>query len=76
MIYADFESIFVPEDIGKQSPNEFYAKKYQKQVTCSYGYQIVCVDDKFNKPFKSYLDKNAVYNFISRILKKINILVI
>ena len=24
---------------------------------CSYGYKLVCVDDKFSKPFKSYLEK-------------------
>ena len=29
MIYADLESILVPEDNGKQDPNESYANKYQ-----------------------------------------------
>ena len=28
MIYTDFESILVPEDNGKQNPNEFYMNKY------------------------------------------------
>ena len=65
MIYANFESILVPEDNGKQNPNESYTNKYQKYVACSYGYQLVCVDDKFSQPFKSYLGKDAVYNFIS-----------
>ena len=32
MIYADFESILVPEDNVKQNPNESYTNKYQK--TC------------------------------------------
>ena len=32
MIYADFESILVPEDNWKQNPNESYTSKYQK--TC------------------------------------------
>ena len=36
VIYADFESILVPEDNGKQSPNESYTNKYQ-HVDCSYG---------------------------------------
>ena len=65
MIYANFESILVPEDNGKQNPNESYTNNYQKYVACSYGYQLVCVDDKFSQPFKSYLGKDAVYNFIS-----------
>ena len=25
----------------------------------SYGKKLVCVDDKFSKPFKSYLGENA-----------------
>ena len=29
MIYADLESILVPEDNGKQDPNESYTNKYQ-----------------------------------------------
>ena len=30
-------------------------------------YKLVYVDDKFCKPFKSYLGKDAVYKFISII---------
>ena len=60
MIYVDFESILLPEDNGKQNPNESYTNKYQKHVACSYGYKLVCVDDKFIKPFKSYLSEDAV----------------
>ena len=37
MVYADFESILVPEDNVKQNPNEFYTCKYQKHVACNYG---------------------------------------
>ena len=40
MIYADFESILVPENIGKKNPNDSYSKKYQKHVACSYGYKM------------------------------------
>ena len=70
MIYADFESILVFEDNGKQNRNEFYTNKYQKHVACSYGYKLVCVDDKFSKPFKSYLGENAVYNFINSMTEE------
>ena len=69
-IYAGFESILVPEDHGKQNPNESYTNKYQKHVTCSYGYKLVCVDDKFSKPFKTYLGKDAVYNFINSMMEE------
>ena len=69
MIYADFESILVPEDNGKQNPNESYTNKYQKHIACSYGCKLVCVDEKLCKPFKSYLGEDAVYNFISKYCK-------
>ena len=43
MIYADFESILVPEANGKQNMNESYTNKYQKHVACSYGYKFYVV---------------------------------
>ena len=50
MIYADFES----------SPKESYTEKYQKHFAFSYGYKLVCGDDKFSKSCRIYLDKDAV----------------
>ena len=44
MIYADFESILIPED-NRKNPDKSYTNKYQKHVACSYGYELVCVDD-------------------------------
>ena len=32
MIYADFESILVAADNGKQNPGKPYAKKYKKML--------------------------------------------
>ena len=52
MIYVDFESILVPEDNGKQNPNESYTNKYQKHAANSYGYKLKYVDEKFSKPLK------------------------
>ena len=53
MVYADFESILVHEENGKQNPNESDIKKYQKNIACCYGYKLVYVDDKFGKPFNT-----------------------
>ena len=63
IIYADFESILVPEDNGKQNPKESYTNKYQKHIACSYGYKLVCIDDKFSKSCKTYIGKDTVYNY-------------
>ena len=67
MIYADFESILVPEDNRKQNPNEIYRNKH---VACSYGYKLARVNDKFNKPFKLYLRDNAACNFINSMVEE------
>ena len=48
IFYPDFESILIPKDNGKHNPDESYTNKYQKHVTWSYCYKLVCVDDKFS----------------------------
>ena len=60
----------MPEDKGKQNQSESYTNEYQKHVACSYGYNIVCVDNKFSKRFKSYLGENAVYNSINSMVEE------
>ena len=35
-----------------------------------YGYKLVCIDDKFSKSFKTYLDEDAVYNFINSMIEE------
>ena len=42
----------MPEDNGKQNRNESLYKHISKTYGCRYGYQLVCVDEKFSKPFK------------------------
>ena len=69
-IYADFESILEPEGNGKQNLEESYTNKYQKRIACSYGYKSVCIDDKFSKSFKTYLDEDVVYNFINSMIEE------
>ena len=36
----------------------------------AYGYKLVCVDDKFSTPFKTYLGEDTVYNFINSMNKE------
>ena len=62
MIFADFESILVSKNNGKENLNEPYTNKYQEHVTSRYGYKLLYVDDKFGKTFKSYLGENVVKN--------------
>ena len=64
IIYTDFTSILVTKDDGKQNPEESHTNKYQKHIACNYFSKLVCVDDKFSKPFQTYLGEDAVCNFI------------
>ena len=47
-----------------------YTSKYQKQVVFSYGYKLGCVDNKLSTHFKSYLGKDAAYNFNSTVIEE------
>ena len=61
MIYADFESILVPENSLMQNPNESYTNYYQKKMLLAVmvinQLQIInyklCLGNKFSNPFKS-----------------------
>ena len=69
-IIRDFESILVPEDNGNENPEVSYTSQYQKHIACSYGYILIGVYDKFSKPLKTKLGKDAVYNFISNMIEE------
>ena len=63
MIYADFEFTLVPKDNDNRNLDESCMNKYKNNVACTYGNELISVDDKFSKPFNSYLSADAVYNF-------------
>ena len=43
---------------------------FKKHVACSYGHKLVCVDNKFGRPFQSNLGKDFVYNFIGSMIEQ------
>ena len=65
MIYADFESIIVPEDNEKQI--RMSTNKYQIHVAWGCSKRLVYIDDKF---IKSCLSEDAVYNLLNSMLKE------
>ena len=60
-IYADFGSILVVQDNKKKNSDESYTNKNHKGVTCSYGYELVCVDDEFSKSFKNVIEVSKTH---------------
>ena len=65
-IYADFECNLR----GVESYEGSYTKKYQDHIPSSFGYEIVCIDDRFSKRIVVYRGENAAYEFIKAILKE------
>ena len=55
---------------GKQNLEESYTNKYQKHIACSYDHKLVCVDDKFSKYFKTYLEEDAVYKLVNSMIEE------
>ena len=47
-----------------------YTNWYKKYIACSFGYKLECIDKKFGKPFKSFLHKDTVYNFINGMVEE------
>ena len=47
-IYADFECILKNVDAGISNNDISYTRKYQDHVSCSFDYQVVCIDNRFS----------------------------
>ena len=50
--------------------NSSYTEKYQSNISYSFAYKVVCIDNKFSKQVVLYRGKNAVYKFIETILSE------
>ena len=70
MTYADFESILVSENNGRQNTDASHKNNFQNHVGCSFGYKLLCVDDQFSRPYRSYLGQNTAHKFITNMVKE------
>ena len=69
-IYADFESLLKGIQSNDRNNGTSYTEKYQKNIPCSFSYQVISVDDKSSKRVVLYGEKNAVNKFIKAIHKE------
>ena len=60
MIYADFESILVPEDNGNHKHEEYKTSKYQRHAASSCDYKLVCVEYNFSHTLARMLLKTLL----------------
>ena len=74
VIYADFESILVPEEErsgSKSSEDESSTTLYQTHKACSFGLKTVChYDDKYSGEYRSYIGSDAALVFLKTVLKE------
>ena len=73
VIYADFESILLPDKERKldETSEESHTTRYQTHQAISYGLKRVCYyDDWHSGEYVSYVGKDATRNFIQAVLNE------
>jgi hypothetical protein len=73
VIYADFESILVPNENTKSNAgsDESYTERYQTHQACSFGLKSVChYNDSYSGEYVSYAGKDAAYVFLKTVIKE------
>ena len=48
--------------INDRDKNTSYTEKNQNHIPCSFGYKLVCIDDKFIKPVVLYTEAMQFIN--------------
>ncbi|CAB3978376.1 Gastrula zinc finger [Paramuricea clavata] len=74
VIYADFESILVPEERKVESEDteeKSTTELYQTHKACSFGLKTVChYDDQYSGEYMSYVGEDATVVFLKTVLKE------
>ena len=42
-------------------------EKYQDNIVCSYGYKLICVNEQYSRPQKTYFREDAISKVINDI---------
>ena len=57
ILYGGFECVLTPSaDNINFGPN---TEKHQGHTVYSYGYKLICVDERYSKPCKTYIHKDT-----------------
>ncbi|CAB4030512.1 Gastrula zinc finger [Paramuricea clavata] len=74
VIYADFESMLVPEERKVESEGteeKSSTELYQTHKACSFGLKTVChYDDQYSGEYTSYVGEDATEVFLKTVLKE------
>ena len=65
-IYADLESLLKRVKGNDRKINKTsYTEKYQKHISSTFPYKVLCIDEKINKPLLIYRGKMQSMNFLN-----------
>ena len=69
-IYADFEAFSIPVQTCHPNPETSGTTTDTVFEAASYGYQVVCTDDRFTKPPELYRGPNVIDHFLESLHKE------
>ena len=61
--YANFKSIL--KHRTNDNNDDSNTKNISYHIACSYDYKLVCVDEQYSRPYKTYFGKNPIDKCIS-----------
>jgi hypothetical protein len=70
VVYCDFEALVRKKDTCLPSPSKSNTTVTADYEICGYGYQVVCVDDRYTKPPVIYRGSDASKHFLESLLQE------
>ncbi|XP_033731744.1 uncharacterized protein LOC117321436 [Pecten maximus] len=70
VIYADFEAYMQPLDTCERDSNSSSTTKTARFEPCGFGYQVVCMDDKYTNSPVIYRGTDVTKTFLQRLLEE------
>ncbi|XP_069103879.1 uncharacterized protein [Argopecten irradians] len=68
VLFCDFEAFVQPMDSCENDPSISSTTKTAQFEPCSFGYQRVCIDDKYTKPPAIYRGQDVTRTFLEYLL--------
>ena len=69
-IYSGYECLLICSTDNINFGWNTKKEKDQGRIVCSYNCKVICVDEKYRKPYKTYIDEDAMNKFLNDITKK------
>ena len=68
VIHISFECALVPSTDNSYKGSDI--EKYQNHIVWSYCYKLICLDELYCKPYKTYFGEDAMAKFSNNIINE------